>query len=276
MIIRHNRIRDVLAEWLKSQGIGANTEQEVPEWDTPREQARLDVAYFDSRHGERFIDVAVLAAHTHKGLAAQIRLERHERKKHTRYPGPRLIPFVLDIRGLWGKEACAWARAMVRRLPKADRAAALQDLRWRVSQALQLAVAEQCLRALRPTKRQPNSQAEAPASQAGPPAEGLPAAQQRAAPAVAAAPAPRDGCDVPVPECAADTLGLGVHQEDSGPAGEGTGDPATAHTAAEPLEPQPCTIAPQSAPAPSGPTTAPVAPAQVPAPAAPAPGAPSL
>ena len=59
MIIRHNRIRDVLAEWLKSQGIGANTEQAVPEWHTAREQAILDVAYFDSRHGERFLDVAV-------------------------------------------------------------------------------------------------------------------------------------------------------------------------------------------------------------------------
>ena len=64
VLTRHNRIRDVLAEWLKSQGIGANTEQEVPEWDTARAQARLDVAYFDSAHGERFLDVAVLAAHT--------------------------------------------------------------------------------------------------------------------------------------------------------------------------------------------------------------------
>ena len=214
---------------------------------------------------------------THKGLAAQVRLERHERKKHTRYPGPRLIPFVLDVRGLWGKEAFAWAHAMVRRQPKAERAAALQDLRWRVSHALQLAVAEQCLRALRPTKRSHNPLATTPTPCAEQqPADQPPAAQQRAAPAVAAAPAPRDGCDVPVPECAADTLGLGVHQEDSGPAGEGTGAPATARTAAEPLEPQLCTTAPQSAPAPSGPTTAPVAPAQVPAPTAPAPGAPSL
>ena len=46
----------------------------------------------DPEHGERFIDVAVLAAGTHLGVAAQARLERHERKKHTRYPGPRLIP----------------------------------------------------------------------------------------------------------------------------------------------------------------------------------------
>ena len=196
MIIRHNRIRDVLADWLRSQGIGANTEQAVPDWHTVREQAILDVAYFDSRHGERFLDVAVLAAHTHKGLAAQIRLERHERKKHTRYPGARLIPFVLDVRGRWGKEACAWARAMVRRLPKIDRAPTLQDLRWRVSPALQLAVAEQCLRALRPTRRQPNVPAGTPAA---PPA-----------------PTPLDGRDVPIPESSMDSSGT-----DSGAGGDG-------------------------------------------------------
>ena len=246
VLTRHNRIRDVLAEWLKSQGIGANTEQSVPEWDTPREQARLDVAYFDSRHGERFIDVAVLAAHTHKGLAAQIRLERHERKKHTRYPGPRLIPFVLDVRGLWGKEACAWARAMVRRLPKADRAAALQDLRWRVSQALQLAVAEQCLRALRPTKRQPNLQAEAPASQAGPPAEGLPSAERPPPPVEgAAAPAPLDGCDVPIPESSSDDSDPRAAQEGGGPGMEQACDhnepapPLQRAEEAHPVDPRP-------------------------------------
>ena len=209
MIIRHNRIRDVLAEWLRSQGIGANTEQAVPDWHTDREQAILDVAYFDSRHGERFLDVAVLAAHTHKGLAAQIQLERHERKKHTRYPGARLIPFVLDVRGRWGKEACAWARAMVRRLPKIDRAPTLQDLRWRVSHALQLAVAEQCLRALRPTRRQPNAPAGTPTA---PPA-----------------PTPLDGCDVPIPESSMDSSGT-----DSGAGG----DADTHHSEPTPLAPQ--------------------------------------
>ena len=195
MIIRHNRIRDVLAEWLKSQGIGVNTEQAVPAWHTVREQAILDVAYIDSQHGERFLDVAVLAAHTHKGLAAQIRIERHERKKHLRYPGARLIPFVLDVRGRWGKEACAWARTIVRRLPKRERAAVLQDLRWRVSNALQLAVAEQCLRALRPSRRQPPAPA--------------------APPAAPMAPAVLDGRDVPVPETSTDSSGT-----DSGTGGD--------------------------------------------------------
>ena len=209
MIIRHNRIRDVLAEWLKSQGIGVNTEQAVPAWHTVREQAILDVAYIDSQHGERFLDVAVLAAHTHKGLAAQIRIERHERKKHTRYPGARLIPFVLDVRGRWGKEACAWARTIVRRLPKRERAPVLQDLRWRVSNALQLAVAEQCLRALRPTRRQPNAPAEQPTA---PPA-----------------PAPLDGRDVPIPETSMDSSGT-----DSGTGG----DDDMQHSEPTPLAPQ--------------------------------------
>ena len=38
--------------------------------------------------------------------------------------------------------------------PKEDRAAAMQDVRWRVSQALQTAVAEQCIRAALPTRRE--------------------------------------------------------------------------------------------------------------------------
>ena len=139
---RHNRIRDELRDWLKAQGVGASTEQAVPAWDTPRERAVLDVAYMDSVRGARFSDVAVLAAHSHRGVPAQTRLERHERKKHVRYPGPHLVPFVVDVRGRWGKEAQAWARAMILRLPAEDRALAMQDLRWRISRALQIAVAE--------------------------------------------------------------------------------------------------------------------------------------
>ena len=113
----------------------------------------LDVMYYDPEHGQRFLDVAVLAAQTQLGVAAQVRLTRYERKKHTRYPGPQLIPFVLDVRGLWGREARAWVQSIVKQLPSEERAAATKDVRWRVSKALQTAVAEQCLRSALPSRR---------------------------------------------------------------------------------------------------------------------------
>ena len=154
---RHDRIRDELHSWLKSVGHNATKEQAVPEWDSPVDRAKLDVAYTDPDKGTCYLDVAVLSAVRHVGVGTSMRLERHERKKHTRYPGGNLIPFVLDVHGKWGREAAAWARLIVGRYPEEDRRDLLMRLRWRISRTLQLQVGEQCIRALKPSQRDPRN-----------------------------------------------------------------------------------------------------------------------
>ena len=211
----------------------------MPDWDTPRERAVLDVAYMDSVRGPWFLDVAVLAAHSHRGVPAQTRLERHERKKHVRYPGPHLIPFVVDVRGRWGKEAQAWARAMILRLPSEDRALAMQELRWRISRALQIAVAEQCLRALRPTRRQPIPQpqgAAVPTPGDVGPTQGARAPMQVQVGRVAAPPTPQAGAVAP------GAPSSGRAEADAGsrpPSVPASGLPGTPSGDAAPLPPSP-------------------------------------
>ena len=74
-------------------------------------------------------------------------LERRERAKHTRYPGPGLFAFVLDVRGRWGKEAHSFCQAALAVLPREQRPDALARCRRLVSRALQMAVADQLLTA---------------------------------------------------------------------------------------------------------------------------------
>ena len=70
-------------------------------------------------------------------------LERRERRKHLRYPGRGLYPFVLDIRGKWGREAHAFVQAMVGGLAKEKRADAVRNRRRAVAVALQTGIANQ-------------------------------------------------------------------------------------------------------------------------------------
>ena len=73
--------------------------------------------------------------------------ERREKQKHQRWPGAGLYPFVLDVRGRWGKEARAFMMATVGNLPKDERTEAVKRCRRMVPVALQTRVAEQLLTA---------------------------------------------------------------------------------------------------------------------------------
>ena len=77
------------------------------------------------------------------GRGALRGIERRERKKHLRYPGRGLYPFVLDVRGKWGREAHAFVQAMVGSLPKDRRAEAVRSCRRAIAVALQTGVANQ-------------------------------------------------------------------------------------------------------------------------------------
>ena len=77
-------------------------------------------------------------------------IERRERRKHRRYPGTGMYPFVLDVRGRWGREAHAFVQSMAGSLPKAQRAAAIRNCRRLISVALQNGIANQFHSAGRP------------------------------------------------------------------------------------------------------------------------------
>ncbi|MDA8583817.1 hypothetical protein N9L68_06270, partial [bacterium] len=119
-------------------------EQEVPRWNTSAERARLDIVLSDARLGQVCIDVSVVATDTSEAGRGVLRgVERRERRKHIRYPGRGLYPFVLDIRGKWGKEAHALVQAMVGGLPRDKRADAIRSCRRRIAVALQTGIANQ-------------------------------------------------------------------------------------------------------------------------------------
>ena len=109
-IQRHDHIVIAIAHWVHELGCTTYLEQYVPEWQTDEARARLDLSYLDPRRGHIHVDVSVVAAATHTGVAVATRTRRREKDKHKRYDGPRLIPFALDPRGAWGKEAISWAR----------------------------------------------------------------------------------------------------------------------------------------------------------------------
>ena len=48
---RHDDARNVVYTWMKEMGLNPQLEQAVPSWDTPRQRAILDIAYFDTRGG---------------------------------------------------------------------------------------------------------------------------------------------------------------------------------------------------------------------------------
>ena len=169
---RHDDARDVLFNWLKDMGLHPWREQAVPAWDTPKKKAILDIAYCDPRMGVRYIDIAITAANVHADVPPDIRIQRHERFKRRRYPGPPLIPFVIDIRGAWGKEAIAWIKDLKPFLNTEDKNAAIASLRWRLSASLQSAVADAIIRSTTETRRARDPPQTPPPAAATPPPTG--------------------------------------------------------------------------------------------------------
>ena len=144
-------MRDALGRWLEEIGKQPKLEQLVPKWNTADKLARLDVVLTDERLGEVCVDVSVVASvRPGVGRAALKVIERRERRKHRRYPGAGMYPFVLDVRGRWGREAHAFAQSMAGSLPKAQRAAAIRNCRRLISVALQNGIANQFHSAGRP------------------------------------------------------------------------------------------------------------------------------
>ena len=167
---RHNDVRDALGEWLASNGKCPKFEQEVPRWNTVNERARLDIALTDQRLGEVCVDVSVVATETSGAGRGVLRsIERRENRKHTRYPGRGLVPFVVDVRGKWGKEAHAFVQAMVGSLPKDKRAEAIRICRRCIAVALQTGIANQIHSAGKPA-----ALSEDVLYLPGPPLEGIP------------------------------------------------------------------------------------------------------
>ena len=108
----------------------------------------LDIVYRDAVEDMVYVDVTVASNPQGSTQSAGVMTLLREKAKHNRYPGPGLKPFAIDIRGRWGVEALAWARMLVRRKPQDEQVAWMMDLRWKVSAALQSAVAEQCNRSM--------------------------------------------------------------------------------------------------------------------------------
>ena len=86
------------------------------------ERAVLDIQYTEGG-GRHWIDTSVRhpAAGAGSSVAAKRAGEaarRGEREKHDRYPGDRLIPFVVEVPGRLGTEARQWILRQVRDQPE--------------------------------------------------------------------------------------------------------------------------------------------------------------
>ena len=126
---RHGRVGRVLGSFLTRWRHEVPLyEQRVPAWDRlnsqgETERAVLDLQYQDE-DGTRWIDGSI--RHPAAGTAAHVRLaarrdgeasRRGERDKHTRYPGDRLVPFVVEVGGRTGAEGRHWLHSLTRDLP---------------------------------------------------------------------------------------------------------------------------------------------------------------
>lgn len=148
---RHNAVRDALAGWLQSLKLPVAREQAVPRWHREGEQAILDLVYRDPRLGDMCVDVSIVdSAYIGAPRSAPMALQRREVAKHRRYPGHGLVPFVMDTRGRWGREAVAWVQNVTSGFPDAERLEAVRQCRIQLGRALQLTVADQVLEAVRP------------------------------------------------------------------------------------------------------------------------------
>ena len=157
IIRRHDRIRDWLAKWIGQMlGQEVSTEQYVGKWDRWRrdtsgqlvlERARLDVV-FQGRAGPVYVDVAIVEAASSSAAAWRARSAQdgvaaaeEEDAKRRRYPGPDLVPFVVEAGGRLGVAAQSLLRSVV---PKdlADRAQEIAAAKRTLRALLQLDNAE--------------------------------------------------------------------------------------------------------------------------------------
>ena len=157
IVRRHDRIRDWLASWIsRMMDHEILTEQYVPKWDRVKtnvrgeqevERARLDIV-FQGRTGPVYVDIAITEAGTASAQALSQRAQvdgaaaaHEEREKHWRYPGPDLIPFVVEAGGRMGVSAESFLRSVV---PKdlEDRPAEIAAAKQALSCLLQLGNAE--------------------------------------------------------------------------------------------------------------------------------------
>jgi hypothetical protein len=150
VVQRHAALRDTVAKWVEELGYQPKREQAMPKWNKETERAILDVVYIDNSGREIAIDTAVVdGAEGGTRAPARFALQRMEKKKHVRYAGAGLYPFVIDCRGRWGREALAWATIACSQLPQEEKAKMMRRLRVMVSVTVQQATAEQVLSASR-------------------------------------------------------------------------------------------------------------------------------
>jgi hypothetical protein len=148
---RHDEVKLEVAEWLEKEvKQKCRTEQIIPEWGRVNpvtqiwEAAKLDIVYQNQRGQRICVDVAIVDGSENEGLAKHAILRR-EAAKHARYPEAYLYPFVLDTRGKWGNEACAWAAMVLKDVEPEERAVLIRSLRIRTSVAIQRSVADQII-----------------------------------------------------------------------------------------------------------------------------------
>ena len=152
---KHDELKYAVGGWAKDQGKRPLYEQEMPKWNKIGEtdargrpkRAILDVVYWHEGR-QTCVDVSLVdGSEVVGGGNPKYAIARREKKKHVRYPGPDLYPFVIDARGRWGKEALAWAAGMVRNLDAAEREQEIRRLRILVSNCVQTGVSEQIIAA---------------------------------------------------------------------------------------------------------------------------------
>jgi hypothetical protein len=146
---RHDDVKGSVAEWVDDLGLKTKKEQLMPKWNTEDAQAVLDIVFIDRRGKQLSIDVSIVDGADGRAPAKHA-ITRREREKHRRYPGSDMIPFVLDCRGRWGKEALDFVTYMCKDLPEDERLLQVRKIRSLVSFALQKSVAEQIISAARP------------------------------------------------------------------------------------------------------------------------------
>ena len=162
-MVRRNRLARVVGSFVKRwKQQEPLYDQGVHTWDratrrrssaNSAEHAVLDIEFTDT-NGRCWIDVSV--RHPAAGDASALRAasrkdgeasRRAERAKHDRYPGPQLVPFVVETPGRIGAEARFWLLAQARALPDDTQQAELARAYKAISCAVQSDVAKQLRRA---------------------------------------------------------------------------------------------------------------------------------
>ena len=155
---RHDAVVRCLADLVqKIGGKQTRVEQWIPTMQRTnargeRECARLDVVFLDNGQ-PTYLDVAIVAPFsTDPGMLAAAAVKpgymarRAERGKFNRYPGHRLVPFVLETTGRPGQHAKKFIRALVQDHPTP--AIAARDVWACIQNVLHSTISQQQLRAV--------------------------------------------------------------------------------------------------------------------------------